>query len=776
MCQLDTNRINRHRGWLRFVGICLILVGVSSNTAVAFADPPVFEDATDTAGVAFTGAQFGASWGDYDGDGWVDLFANNHFQNSPNLYHNNGDGTFIDVFTSSGIKGENWDPHGPSWGDYDNDGDLDLYITHGRGRTYFYVNQGNGSFVEQADAAGVNDQNGRGRTANWIDYDHDGDLDLFKGNEIRETGPDKLYRNNGNGTFSDVSDAAGLHDTAGTWGNVWGDYDDDGDMDVVLTGGERVRLYRNNSDGTFTEVTSAANVTGWQSKCWGGDFGDYDNDGDLDLYVVCGNYKYFDHVEASNSAITYTFTTSDDHDGFDFQSSSNEVAFDPLQGGGSPMSVDQVYIGATNWHPFAIPFTLGATTDHCGQPSYTPESDTGVFIWQDCPAGTWHLRASDINMLQGQVRTDGTFTNVVSVEFEPFNPSAKINRLYQNQGDGTFQEVGEATGVNSDKTSYDATWLDYDNDGWLDLYVVNAGNVAIGNEANHLYHNNGDGTFTDVAEAVGVQAITPGHGSCATWADYDHNGFLDLFVITDGKSGYLGGPHKLYRNLGNGNHWLEINLVGTFSNRQGIGSKVIVSAGGITQIRQANNGSHYICQNSSTLHFGLGNATHADAITITWPSEQQQVLHNVLADQILQIIEGESITAGVTLIESDGSTDVAEGGATDTYTMILTSQPAANVTVMINPDTQITVTPTSLVFTPQNWDTPQTVTVTAMDDGVAEGPHTGIITHTATSTDSNYDDVTINSVTVNITDKPDESDDMFYLYLPVILRNTSSTP
>jgi len=141
MCQLDTNRINRHRGWLRFVGICLILVGVSSNTAVAFADPPVFEDATDTAGVAFTGAQFGASWGDYDGDGWVDLFANNHFQNSPNLYHNNGDGTFTDVFTSSGIKGENWDPHGPSWGDYDNDGDLDLYITHGRGRTYFYVSQ-----------------------------------------------------------------------------------------------------------------------------------------------------------------------------------------------------------------------------------------------------------------------------------------------------------------------------------------------------------------------------------------------------------------------------------------------------------------------------------------------------------------------------------------------------------------------------------------------------------------------------------------------------------
>jgi hypothetical protein len=614
-------------------------------TPTATPDPvSIFEDATGAAGVAFTGAQFGASWGDYDNDGWVDLLANNHWQDRPNVYHNNGNGTFTDVYTTSGILDPIRDPHGSSWGDFDNDGDLDLYVTTARWViSPFFVQQGIGSgiFLERAVQAGIADLPGRGRTANWIDYDHDGDLDLFKGNAIQDDGPDRLYRNNGWGTFSDVSDVAGLHDTWDTQSNVWGDYDDDGDMDVVLTGGESVRLYRNDGDGTFTYANWQAGIT-WEGRSWGADFGDYDNDGDLDLYIARGNYTVFDHVDVSDSMITYTFHTQDEQDGFDFQTNSGQVTFDTLIGDGPPMPLSQVYIGATEWHPAAIPFTLGAATDHYGEPSYTPGSDVGAFIWQDAPGDTWHFRVSNIRGTQGQLRTAGTFTNVVGVDIDsgdPYDSAAKYNRLYENQGDGTFEEVGSLAGVGSGQDSRTATWLDYNNDGFLDLYVINSGNVQVGNQANHLYRNNRDGTFTDVAEEASVQAITPGLGDCVAYADYDHNGFLDLFVVTDGRAGYLGGPHKLYRNLGNGNHWLEINLVGTISNRQGVGSKVVLSAGGMTQTRQMNNGSHYLCQNDTMLHFGLGGATYAGAITVAWPSGLTEVWPEVSADQILTITE-----------------------------------------------------------------------------------------------------------------------------------------
>jgi uncharacterized repeat protein (TIGR01451 family) len=633
----------------------------------------VFADATDLAGVAFTGAQFGASWGDYDNDGWVDLFANNHFQDNPNLYHNNGDGTFTDVYTSSGILSAAdaerdppvSDPHGSRWGDYDNDGDLDLYITTGRFRVNpFYVNQGDSAFVERAIEAGIEDLQGRGRTANWIDYDRDGDLDLFKGNEVLAEGPDKLYRNNRDGTFTDVSNVAGLHDTSSTWGNVWGDYDNDGDLDVALSGGDGVTLYCNDGDGTFTNVTSAAGLLGGEDKSWGADFGDYDNDGDLDLYVARGNYSTFDHVDVASSTITYTFGSADDVDGFDFRSNYSEVTFDTLGTDGASMSLRQVYVGAACWHPTAMPFVLGAATEHYGAPSFTPGSDVGVFVWQDAPDGAWHLRVSNKDNSQGQVRTEGNFSQIVEVDLEPFDPPAKPNRLYKNRGDGTFEQVGAVAGVNSFKNSRTGAWGDYNNDGLLDLYVVNSGNVEIGNEANHLYRNNGDGTFTDAAGEAGVRAATPGLGDCAAWADYDHDGFLDLFVVTNGKAGYLGGPHKLYRNLGNNNHWLEIELLGAVSNRQGVGARVDLVAGGITQTRQMNNGSHYVCQNSPTLHFGLGSATSAETIAVTWPSSVKQILRDVPADRILTIAESESLT----ITKSAGAASVQAGGFL-TYTL-----------------------------------------------------------------------------------------------------------
>ena len=491
----------------------------------------------------------------------------------------------------------------------------------------------------------MRDSSGRGRSASWIDYDRDGDLDLFRGNTTSETGPDRLFRNNGNGKFTDVTDQSGINETKATLGNVWSDYDDDGDMDLVVSGGTRMAIYRNNGNGKFSEVTS--DVTGKSAKshhgCWAADFGDYDNDGDMDLYVACGNSAYFDHIESSSSVIDYMFSAPKEEDGIDFRSSAT-VTFHTLKGGGPPMPKKKIFIGANSQNPGSVPFTLGSSSSHCGKPSYTPGKEDALYIWQDCPGGSWHFRANNNRNFQGQLTTKGAFSNVRGFDIEESNPPKRTNRLYQNRGDGTFKEVGGAAGVNSNHDSYDATWGDFNNDGLLDIYVVNSGNVETGNIANHLYRNNGDGTFTDVAGTAGVAAVTPGLGSCATWADYDHNGFLDLFVVTDGIKGFYAGPHKLYRNKGNNHHWLAINLRGKTSNRYGIGSKVEVKAGGVTQTRNLNNGSHYFCQNESTLHFGLGSASAVQSVTVTWPTGQSEVISNVAVDQILLITEGSGAT------------------------------------------------------------------------------------------------------------------------------------
>jgi hypothetical protein len=309
-------------------------------------------------------------------------------------------------------------------------------------------------------------------------------------------------------------------------------------------------------------------------------------------------------------------------------------------------------------HPTTIPFTLDAAFAHYGKPSFKAGVTSGVFIWQNAPNGTWHLQISNMEDSQGQLRTEGTFSQIVTLKPYNFVTPPRPNRLFKNQGNGTFKEVGVAAGVASTENSKAGTWGDYDNDGRLDLYVVNSGDVAVGSQLNQLFHNNGDGTFTNVAATVGLETQPLGLDDCAAWADYDRNGFLDLFVTNIHQTGYMAGPRKLYRNLGNDNHWLVINLVGKTSNRQGIGAKVILNAGGFTQQREMNNGAHYHCQNSAMIHFGLGNSSIVETLMINWPGGQGQVFQNVPANQFLTITEGVGITAGDSVTVSPRSEPV----------------------------------------------------------------------------------------------------------------------
>lgn len=221
---------------------------------------------------------------------------------------------------------------------------------------------------------------------------------------------------------------------------------------------------------------------------------------------------------------------------------------------------------------------------------------------------------------------------------------SKIRGYRRFEDDGTFTDVTMDAGFVDEACniikglSSSAFWADLDNDGHLDLYVVNFG--AFENAPNWYYHNNGDGTFTEMAVSAGIECMVEGRGDTGVVGDYNNDGFLDIF-ITNGRTYELfgQGPYVLYKNDGNDNNWLEIKTIGTISNRDGIGSKVKVTTGGMVQFREQNGGSTLYGQNSNILHFGLGSATTVDRIEIAWPSGKTQEFLNVAANQILTVRE-----------------------------------------------------------------------------------------------------------------------------------------
>ena len=227
-----------------------------------------------------------ASWGDYDGDGDLDLFVANITGENNFLYQNNGDGTFIQI-TTGAIVNDGGNSDGCSWGDYDNDGNIDLFVANSSSQNNFlYHNNGDGTFTRITNGAIVSD-GGSSRAVNWIDYDNDGDLDLyvtnsFSGNEITF-----FYKNDGDGTFTKISNSVIVNDNGASSTSSWGDYDNDGDLDLFVGNwfGQNNFLYKNDGDGIFTKITQGdiVNDGGWtHSSSWG----DYDNDGDIDLFVA----------------------------------------------------------------------------------------------------------------------------------------------------------------------------------------------------------------------------------------------------------------------------------------------------------------------------------------------------------------------------------------------------------------------------------------------------------------------------------------------------------
>ena len=598
---------------------------------LGFAEQTIsFTDVSSQAGINKITLTYGASFTDVNNDGLLDIFVTNRTA-TPSLYINNGNGTFTDKILSSGLKTEG-DQHGAAWGDYNNDGLKDLFISCGgmfgqaEGEAnQFYKNLGNTSFLEITEIAGVADPQGRGRQAAWMDFDNDGDLDLFVVYGAREETPNRLFRNEGNDIFTEIGEIAGFADNTHSSGLCIADYNNDELMDVLVATGP-VKLYRNNGNGTFTNV---ANISGL--KIWGKDWiwGDYDNDGDLDLYVT--RHPIGDDLIWDNSTIKFKFADPSEG-GIDFFTSGNEVTFTLHKQTG------KIYVGASRIEvtsPFTI--TEGGELNPYGEPEYDCSIEYGYFIWKDEDDEEWHIRmCQKFAPFTGIITTNGTFSEVRTINFSKWD--VRDNRLFENLGNGSFIDVTNLVGLTNNDSSSEAVWADFDNDGDLDLFVNNGG--IISNEPNRLYRNNGDKTFTDISKEAGVFVNYEGIGDSVIVGDYDNDGFLDIF-LTNGRETppFCYGPHILLRNNGNSNHWLKIKLIGTISNKDAIGAKVTLRIGDKIQYREQNGGIHGHSQNSQILHFGLGQSILIDSLTIKWPSGIVQKLFNIPVNQTLTIME-----------------------------------------------------------------------------------------------------------------------------------------
>lgn len=498
----------------------------------------------------------------------------------------------------------------------------------------------------------------------WLDYDHDGWMDLYlvNGSSLRQLqgkesarGTNHLYKNKGDGTFVDVTASAGVPGKGWGFGCVAADYDNDGHIDLLVTNFGPNILYRNRGNGTFADVTAKAGIAGGEIWHAGAAFGDYDLDGDLDLFIpgyldfniqnpelktceyrgvkvnACGPLGYKGSPDAlyrNNGDGTFTDVTeaakvSDKKLYFGFQ-----AVFEDFDNDGRP----DIFV-ANDSNPNYLYKNKGdGTFDEVGVQSGVAYSADGKEM-------------SSMGVAVGDYDHDGNMDIFITT----FANDNYV--LFHNDGGGIFSDVSYPSGVGEATIPYlgwATFFLDYDNDGHPDLLCAN-GHVypemdSGGREKYRqpilLFRNLANGKFSEVSVALGLRKIPPSSARGGAFADFDNDGDLDFVVsVMDDK------PLLIKNEGGNRGNWLRLELIGTKSNRMAVGAKVKVTAAGLTQRGSVRAGESYLSSNDPRLHFGIGAATEAD-IEITWPSGSTSKHSKIKPNQTLIVREDTGIQRG----------------------------------------------------------------------------------------------------------------------------------
>ncbi|MEE9129755.1 MAG: CRTAC1 family protein [Phycisphaerales bacterium] len=532
MASIVDGRVGRP---LREVATVIVIVFLAND--VRGQDPPVlFEDVSGLIDFVHRSSEFegdglaGAAWFDYNNDGWLDLFLTNGKTQTNGLFRNNGDGTFDNVAAEAGVE-NGLGNSGVIAADFDNDGWQDLFLTGEGGSLYgskqmplkFYHNNGDGTFSDITEATGLVSPPTALDPA-VADIDLDGDLDIFIGAPgslfLQVNHKNELWLNNGDLTFTNISASSGVDTSLGACAASFLDYDTDGFPDLFIANcndknlaATPIELHRNNGDLTFTDLTQSAgtNVPG----LWMGlSMADHDNDGDLDVF----------------------------------------------------------------------------------------STNTGLLN------GLWHALLRN--------NGDGSMTNIGVAA-----------------GVGVHRFAWGCSFTDFDNDS----WADLFFTGALVGWNFNIIGPGVGNQGTMLF-NDGDGTFSNFTEHMPVN-LENRYTSGVAYGDYDNDGFNDILVMVETIPGDLGTPVLLH-NLGNDNNWVKLRLTGTISNRDAIGARVLVTANGVTQAKEVFAGTSLLSTDSKVLSFGLGKAPMTDEITVIWPSGLVEQFANAKAGATVTLVEG----------------------------------------------------------------------------------------------------------------------------------------
>ena len=496
-----------------------------------------------------------------------------------------------------------------------------------------------------------------------LDYDGDGWLDIYFTNsptvEMAQHGAkakSALYHNNHDGTFTDVTDKAGVGFPCWAMGGAVGDYNNDGWPDILVTCEEGMVLYRNNGDGTFSDVTKQAHLTDprWST---GAAFADYDGDGFADLMITRYVEFNLDHLPQFGAGATCHFRGIPVQCGPRGMKGLGDSLYHN-NGDGTFTDVSKA-AGVDDPRGYYGLGVVWSDFNDDGRPDlFVADDSTPNYLYKN--EGNGHF--ADVSYISGTaVSEDGGEMAGMGVAVCDFNHSGRFsiyvtnfedqsNSLYRNDGNFTFTDAATAAGVGPITVPY-LGWgtgcVDFDNDGWPDLFVVNGhvypqvDSLSAGakyRQRKLVFQNKHDGTFLDISDFAGPAVKSPQPSRGAAFGDLDNDGRIDVVV-----ENIDGAPLVLHNDSPTTNHWIAFQLLGTRSNRLALGAKVRVVAGGLSQIDEVRSGGSYLSQNDLRPHFGIGAVDRVDRVEIRWPSGAMETLQNLAPDRIYFVQEGVGI-------------------------------------------------------------------------------------------------------------------------------------